>query len=201
MGKFELSPNNDKIILHNLSPKMEIQIIFNDEDKFDMHNDVYEFCEFRGEKIIIVVRWLPENYAIEQREDYIYLQSILRRAWAWYRSQSCIDKYTSPDRECENGRFILQKTENEPDSWIVTDKKNLISILFKNHLFNETQTIVGLKDFSPQKIAILPRELQEVANWVEKNHYEKFYYWDGKAQSHKNCFWRKFAYIWRIEII
>ena len=74
MSKFSFSPNNDKIILHNLPPTMEIQVIFNDEADYDVNNDVYEVFYFIDNKII--VKWLADEDEMSKINDYSQIRRI-----------------------------------------------------------------------------------------------------------------------------
>lgn len=147
-----------------------IQVIINDEDDYDVWEDIYELFEFRGNKI--VVKWLADEYEIDECEDCGLIRSILRRAWSWYRSKVYIEKKEYQEGVWEDERFLLQQHSNSTD-WIVTDKENLITISFKNRRFNETQEIVELEDFPPENAYMLPRILREIADWIAENHYKK----------------------------
>ena len=170
--KFSFDPQNEGIILHNLPPEMRIQIIINDSENYSLE-DVFEIFEFRGNKI--VVKWLADDDEINECEDYGFIRSILRRAWNWYRSQVFIEKYTPPAGAMEDADYILQPSKLQQNSWILTDKNNLISISFENHRFNDTQKITNLNDFSPSQIAMLPTILRKMGDWLAENHRDKIF--------------------------
>lgn len=43
-------------------------------------------------------------------------------------------------------RFILEKSQELPDWWVLTDTENLIVCKFEEHKFNETQRVYALED-------------------------------------------------------
>ena len=43
-------------------------------------------------------------------------------------------------------RFILEKSQELPDWWVLTDTENLIVCKFEEHKFNETQRVYVLED-------------------------------------------------------
>jgi hypothetical protein len=177
MQKFTFDNEAQTIIRHNLVPYFRIEVIFNDEYACGA-SEVFEVFEFRGNKITFRVIWdddlamssMPiEAYSVE------HISSILRRAWKFYRAHVYIErkKYTPGPMEDEN--FILQKMSEDPDSWIVTDKKNLLSIVFKNGKFNETQKIVEYNNFDNDFISRLPSILRSISDWLYENHYDKVF--------------------------
>ena len=171
MKKFSFSKDNKKIILHNLEPKIMIQIIFNNEEEYDEWADVFEHFEFRGN--YIVVKWYEDPYEIEEIEDYRLIRSILRRAWGWYRNQMYIPARTFVPGPMETERYKLSLQEGTTDKWIVTDKDNLLCILFDNSKFNDTQRCVLLVDYTAEQVAMLPRYLSQIGDWLFENHSDK----------------------------
>ena len=172
MQKFSFLSETDRVIYHNLPPEMEIQLIFNDEDEYDIWNDCFELFEFRGNKI--VVKWLADEEELNEVEDFGQIRSILRRAWQWYKSQVYIEKKEYLAGPMEDDRYILDNQQGTND-WLITDKDNLIVAFFENHKFIDTQRIVNLEDFTKEQIAILPRILREMSDWLAKNHYDKIF--------------------------
>lgn len=43
-------------------------------------------------------------------------------------------------------RYLLERSQENPDWWVLTDTENLIVCKFKEHLFNETQRITILEE-------------------------------------------------------
>jgi len=172
MEKFVFLKNDENFILHQLPPKILIQIILNDSVEYDVFEDVYEMFEFRGNKIL--VKWYADEDEISEIEDFRLIRSILRRAWGFYKSKVFIDKREFIAGVMEDERF---KIENQKDSehWLVTDKDNLIVIFFENHRFNDTQRIVPIYEITQEQIKILPRILREMSEWLAQNHYDKVF--------------------------
>lgn len=46
----------------------------------------------------------------------------------------------------KNNRFRLEKSQDLPDWWVLTDTENLIVCKFEEHKFNETQRVSVLED-------------------------------------------------------
>ena len=171
MQKFTFSENNDKIILHNLPPEMMIQVIFNDEDEYDVFEDVYELFEFRGNKI--VVKRYSDTYKIDEMIDYQLVRNILRKAWKWYKSQVYIEKKMYEPGPLETDCYKLELQSGATDKWLATDKEHLITIFFEQGKFNETQRIIPIEDFTQEQVATLPRILSKMADWLAVNHADK----------------------------
>jgi len=179
MQRFSISPDNDKIILHNLSPQIKIQVIFNDEDDYEVYEDIYEVSKFNETKVTVI--WLVDKESIEYIEsleivkylEYVrYIHFILRRAWLWYRGQ--IDKIGFKAGPMENERFVLQQHSNGKD-WIATDKDNLITVFFEHQNFTETQRIVPINEIPKDKIPANQIALREMAEWLLYNHRDKVF--------------------------
>jgi hypothetical protein len=173
MQKFSFDPQNENFIRHNIEPEMLIQIIINDNEEYDVFEDVYELFEFRGNKI--VVKWYADEDEVEEIEDFSHIRSILRRAWSWYKSQVYIKKKEFVAGVMEDESYILEPAKLQSNSWILTDKQNLISIVFENRKFNETQKIVEFEDFNREQIENLARTLRLMGDWLAKNHSDKVF--------------------------
>lgn len=156
---------------HNLSPEMLIQIILNDDDEYNVHEDVFEVFEFRDNKI--VVKWCADKAVISQFEDYSLIRSILRRAWGWYRSQVYIEKKGYLPGAMEDDRYKLELQPGITDKWLMTDKHNLVTIFFEQGSFKESQRIVNFDNIKTNQLETLPRIIQELADWLVKNHRDK----------------------------
>lgn len=67
-------------------------------------------------------------------------------------------------------RFILNRSENTPLGWILTDTVNKVVIRFIEHQFNETQNVTMLED-STANAEDLARIMREIGDWMFRNHY------------------------------
>lgn len=67
-------------------------------------------------------------------------------------------------------RFILQKSKERENGWVLTDTLNEIVIQFEEGKFNSTQKITYLNDveINPTTIA---HDLRLMADWLMQNHY------------------------------
>ena len=179
MQRFKISIYDSKIIYHNHFPEIKIQVIFNEEDDYEVYEDVYEVSKYNGKKVVIV--WVADNGWIKYLEplgntEYIefikYVHLILRRAWLWYQGQ--IDKVGFIAGPMENERFILQQHSNGKD-WVATDKENLTTIFFEHQNFTESQEIVPLNDIPRDKIPANQKALREMAEWLLHDHRDKVF--------------------------
>ena len=156
---------------HNLSPKMLIQIILNDEDEYNEHDDVVEVFKYRDNKI--VVKWCAGTNVRSQFEDYRLVRSILRRAWGWYRSQVYIEKKRFLPCATEDDKYKLELLPGTTDKWLITDKRNLITFFFEQGKFKSSQRIVNVENIQPKQFETVPRIVHELTDWLENNHKDK----------------------------
>lgn len=171
MKRFDLHPNNERIILRQIKPQMEMLIIMNDDIDYDVWNDVYELFYFRGNKIII--KWLATEEEIEAVDNFYYIRSNLKKAWHWYKSQVYIEAKKQQEGPDEDQRYQLRKLPN--NIWLLTDKEYLITIRWSHRQFNDTQEVVELEDISQENIRHIPTVLREMADWLVDNHPNKIY--------------------------
>lgn len=68
--------------------------------------------------------------------------------------------------------YLLQKSEEDPLWWVVTDTETQIVCRFKEGEFNETQKFTPLKDISQYDVFMLPQIATDMADWLRDNHYE-----------------------------
>jgi virulence-associated protein VapD len=67
-------------------------------------------------------------------------------------------------------RFLLQKSTNMADGYVVTDTVNNIVITFKEHQFNNTQNVTFLNDEVNADALQVARIMQEIGQWLYDNH-------------------------------
>lgn len=72
-------------------------------------------------------------------------------------------------------RYILQKSQDLPDRWVLTDTREGVVIRFEEHRFNDTQHVTLLDDSrllrdadAANKIAHI---MQEMGGWMRRCHY------------------------------
>lgn len=69
-------------------------------------------------------------------------------------------------------RYLLQKSEEDPLWWVLTDTEAQIVCRFKEGKFNETQKVTPLNDISQYDVFKLPQIATDMADWLRDNHYE-----------------------------
>lgn len=70
-------------------------------------------------------------------------------------------------------KFVLQKSSQKPDYWVVTDTRHGIVIVFREHQFNETQKVTILDDEQAQCSPVhLARHMRHIADWLLRKHPE-----------------------------
>jgi len=77
-------------------------------------------------------------------------------------------------------RFVLQKSEKKPDTWVVTDMKWGLTGTFTEHRFNETQKFTLLYDVkvgtdANELVSELAHAMTEIGDWLKENHYDKIF--------------------------
>ncbi len=68
------------------------------------------------------------------------------------------------------GRFILEKSANLEDGYVLTDVENKVVITFIEHQFNESQKVTVLEDttLSTNELAVIMREM---GDFMVEQHY------------------------------
>jgi DNA-binding XRE family transcriptional regulator len=64
--------------------------------------------------------------------------------------------------------YILQKSSDRPNHYVVTDKVNGIVVIFEQHRFNETQQVTFLEDAPNPDALRLATIMREIGDWVGK---------------------------------
>ena len=71
-------------------------------------------------------------------------------------------------------RYVLQKSQTQPNSWVCTDTEHGIVCVFEDKKFNETQRFSFLEDVRLDALFIA-RLMREMADWLRENHYKKIF--------------------------
>jgi transcriptional regulator with XRE-family HTH domain len=74
--------------------------------------------------------------------------------------------------DSDKDRFLLQKSKEKENGWLVTDAERGIVIKFDDHKFNDTQEIVLLEDIKEPDAIELATAMTEIAEWLRKYHYK-----------------------------
>lgn len=71
-----------------------------------------------------------------------------------------------------NRRFVIEKSKDLPNWWVLTDTENLIVCKFENGKFNETQTFSFIEE---DKIDVnqVAHIMTEIGDWVVRYHSSK----------------------------
>lgn len=70
-------------------------------------------------------------------------------------------------------RYLLQKSENDPQWWVVTDTEAQIVCRFREGAFNDTQQFTVLNDETLKAgVTKLAAYAQGIAEWLRTNHYD-----------------------------
>ena len=69
-------------------------------------------------------------------------------------------------------RYIIQKSNQQPNGWVCTDTENGIVCRFTENRFNETSKMTFVEDVeNPDPLAIA-RLMREMGDWLAQNHRE-----------------------------
>lgn len=80
-----------------------------------------------------------------------------------------------------NNRFLLQKSENLPNWWVLTDKENMIVVRWEQGKYNESQKFSPLDDadlfakFGHNAAYEIARIAAEIADYLRNFHYDKVF--------------------------
>lgn len=69
-------------------------------------------------------------------------------------------------------KYLLQKSNEDPLWWVLTDTEAQIVCRFKEGEFNETQKFTPLNDISSYNVSELPNIVAGMSDWLRENHYE-----------------------------
>ena len=70
-------------------------------------------------------------------------------------------------------RFVLQKSQTQPNGWVCTDTENCIVCIFEHQKFNDTQQFTVLEDIKHPDANKLAKAVNDIAQWLRENHYKK----------------------------
>jgi hypothetical protein len=73
----------------------------------------------------------------------------------------------------KKNRFLLEKSKNKANYWVCSDTVNGIVCVFENQNFNENQNFTLLDDVEKPNANVLAKIINEMADWLRKNHYCK----------------------------
>lgn len=67
-------------------------------------------------------------------------------------------------------RYILQRSSNIPNGWVITDTKYGIVVTFTHRQFNDTQRVTLLYDNTNLNIQDYARIMRELGDYMVNNH-------------------------------
>lgn len=67
-------------------------------------------------------------------------------------------------------KYLLQKSNDNPEWWVVTDTENGVVCRFKEGAFNETQKFTPLNDMDFDAMFRLAGIVREMSDWLAENH-------------------------------
>ncbi len=71
-------------------------------------------------------------------------------------------------------KYIIQKSDTQTKSWVLTDTENGVVITFENGKFNETQKVTLLENTN-KAAEELAKILKEMGEWAVKYHADKLF--------------------------
>lgn len=101
-------------------------------------------------------------------------------------------------------RFLIQKSQENPSGWILTDTANGVCISFEDGRLNDTQRVTVLDDMPKPSAEELSRMMREMGEWVVKYHGSKAfsqpYGFEYSEDNGTLYLYRKKRPKWRMEI-
>lgn len=88
----------------------------------------------------------------------------------YFESNADLDFKKALDFATEEHKFVLQKSKEKVNHWVVTYVPANIVITFEQGKFNETQRITTLEEFKPEDYPLIARYLREIGDWLGENH-------------------------------
>jgi len=73
-------------------------------------------------------------------------------------------------------RYIVEKSKIKVNHWVVTDRQTTLVCVFENKKFNDTQEIKYIEDPENINAAAIAAEVNQMSEWLMKNHPEKLKY-------------------------
>ena len=71
-------------------------------------------------------------------------------------------------------KYIIQKSDTQTKSWVLTDTENGVVITFENGKFNDTQKVTLLENTN-KTAEELAKILKEMGEWAVKHHADKLF--------------------------
>lgn len=100
-------------------------------------------------------------------------------------------------------KFIIQKSDNQPNGWVLTDTENKVVITFEDGLFNESQKVTLLED-SSATAEELAHIVGAMGEWAARHHGSKCfpiaYGYELSEDDSKTYLYRRNYPRWRLEL-
>lgn len=98
----------------------------------------------------------------------------------------------------------MQKSNTQPNSWVLTDTEEGIVVRFEDGKYNETQKVTIIADKPKPSAAKLARVMREIGEWAVKYHSSKCfaqpYGYEYNEADERLCLYRRNEPRWRLMI-
>ncbi|GAB6977125.1 hypothetical protein [Prevotella falsenii] len=72
-------------------------------------------------------------------------------------------------------KYIIQKSNIQPNGWVLTDTVHGIVVTFEQGKFNETQKVTVLEDVPNPSPTDLAHIMGELSDWARQHHPDKLF--------------------------
>ena len=102
------------------------------------------------------------------------------------------------------GKYVMQKSNTQPNGWVLTDTEEGIVVRFEDGKYNETQKVTIIDDKPNPSAAKLARVMREMGEWAVKYHSSKCfsqpYGYEYNEADEVLCLYRRNEPRWRLMI-
>ena len=101
-------------------------------------------------------------------------------------------------------KYVIQKSNTQPNGWVLTDTEEGIVVRFEDGKYNETQKVTIIDDKPNPSAAKLARVMREIGEWAVKYHSSKCfsqpYGYEYNEADERLCLYRRNDPRWRLVI-
>lgn len=101
-------------------------------------------------------------------------------------------------------KYIIQKSNTQPDAWVLTDTEEGIVVRFEDGKYNETQKVTIIEDKPNPSATKLASVMREMGEWAVRYHSSKCfsqpYGYEYNEADERLCLYRRNEPCWRLMI-
>lgn len=102
------------------------------------------------------------------------------------------------------GKYVMQKSNTQPNGWVLTDTENGIVVRFEDGKYNETQKVTIIADKPTPSAGDLARMMRMIGEWAVRYHsskcFSRTYGYEYNEADECLCLYRRNEPRWRLMI-